>query len=147
MWFDAFLAMVHHLAVFSLFAILAAEATLLSAPLSTGRLQVLGRVDGLYGLAAAIALTAGGLRAVYGAKGWDFYSANPVFWSKLGLFVVIGLISIVPTVRIIGWRKTSTPVADGARLATRKLVVVQLVALFALPMLAALMARGIGFPT
>jgi putative membrane protein len=144
MWLDALLAIVHHLAVFSLFAILAAEVALLSAPLGNGRLRVLGRIDGLYGIAAVIAFTAGGLRAVYGAKGWAFYSANPVFWSKLGLFIVIGLISIAPTVRFIRWRKANMAVGDTDRLAARKLVIVQLVALFCLPVLAALMARGIG---
>jgi putative membrane protein len=144
MLLDATLAIVHHLAVFSLAAALAAQAAILSMPLQASRLRALGRIDGLYGLAAVIALSAGLSRAIFGSKGWAFYSANPLFWSKLGLFILIGLISIVPTVRFFRWRKAGTDVSEPQRVNTRTLVAAQLIALFALPVLAALMARGIG---
>jgi putative membrane protein len=144
MWLDAALAIAHHLAVFGLAAILAAEIVLLSADLSRDRLQTLGRVDGAYGLLAVIVLTAGLLRAVYGIKGWGFYAGNPVFWAKLSLFIVIGLVSVVPTVGFIRWRKRGGQISAAERGTMRKLATLQLALLFALPVLAALMARGIG---
>jgi putative membrane protein len=144
---DVMLASIHHLAVFGLFVVLAIELALLMAPLEPHALKRLGRVDSVYGLVALIALAAGLSRAVYGTKGWAFYSANPVFWSKLGLFVVIGLISIKPTLQFIRWRKAAMPVSDDAQRQARNWVKVQLVLLFALPLLAALMARGVGLNT
>jgi putative membrane protein len=141
---DALLASVHHLAVFGLFVILATELAMLSTPLQQGSLMRLGKVDSLYGLVALLALAAGLLRAVVGAKGWAFYSGNPVFWSKLALFIVIGLISIWPTVQFIRWRKRERDVSHQEQRTVRTWIVAQLVLLFALPVLAALMARGVG---
>lgn len=142
---DALLAYVHHLAVFGIAAILAAEAALLSGPLPADRVRALARWDAAYGGFAVLALAAGFVRAVYGAKGWDFYAGNPVFWIKIGLFVVIGLISIAPTLKVARWRRSGEGAPEPERQHARRLVIVQ-AALFALmPLAAALMARGWGF--
>ncbi len=146
---DALLAVFHHICVFGLFVILAAEMTLVRPGIAADSVMRVARIDGMYGLLAGLALVAGGLRVFYGAKGADFYTHNPVFWTKLGLFVVIGLLSIPPTLNYIRWRKAlrNNPNAlpdDAAIQATRKLIHIQLALLFILPMLAALMARGIG---
>jgi putative membrane protein len=146
---DALLAALHHLCVFGLFVILAAEMTLVRPGISAETVMRVVRVDGLYGILAVLALLAGGLRVVYGAKGAAFYTHNPVFWIKLGLFVVIGLLSIPPTLNYIRWRKAlrSNPNAlpDSAVIqATRKFIHMELALLFLLPILAAMMARGIG---
>jgi putative membrane protein len=146
MFTDALWASAHHLAAFTLAAMLAVEAGLLLAgqPLTRERLRLLSLADGLYGASAAAVLVVGLLRAVFGAKGWDFYAGNPLFWIKLGLFVVIGLVSIVPTVRIIRWRRAAELPSAAAQAATLKLVLLQGALLLTLPLLAAFMARGFG---
>ena len=146
---DAFLAVIHHLCVFGLFVILAAEMTLVRPGISAETVMRVVRIDGLYGILAGLALVAGGLRVFYGAKGAAFYTHNPVFWIKLGLFLVIGLLSIPPTLNYIRWRKAlrSNPNAlpDAAAIqTTRKLIHIEFALLFLLPILAAMMARGIG---
>ena len=146
---DAFLASLHHICVFGLFVILAAEMTLVRPGISADSVMRVARIDGMYGLLAGLALVAGGLRVFYGAKGAEFYTHNPIFWMKLGLFVVIGLLSIPPTLSYIRWRKAlrSNPNAlpnASAIQATRKLIHIELALLFLLPTLAAMMARGIG---
>jgi putative membrane protein len=141
---DALLAYAHHLAVFGVGAILAAEIALLSGALPPDRLRALAAWDGAYGAFSVLALIAGFSRAIWGAKGWSFYAANPVFWIKIGLFVAIGLLSIVPTLRYLRWRRAGTPVDDTERRAMRTFAIAQ-AALFALlPLAAALMARGWG---
>ena len=146
---DAILAALHHLCVFALFVILATEMTLVRPGISAEGVMRVVRIDGLYGILAVLALVAGGLRVVYGVKGAAFYIHNPVFWFKLGLFVVIGLLSIPPTLNYIRWRKAlrSNPNAlpDIAVIkAMRKFIHIELALLFLLPILAAMMARGIG---
>lgn len=148
MHLDLVLAAAHHLVVFPLFAVLAAEWLLIRPGLDAPGLALLGRLDAAYGGLAAAALAAGLARLAFGAKGSGYYLDNPVFWTKLALFVAIGLVSIVPTLRILGWRRrwrAEGRLPEGAALSgTRRLVVLQAAAFAALPLLGAALARGIG---
>ena len=105
MGLDVLRAVFHHICVFGLFVILAAEMTLVRPGISAETVRRVVRIDGMYGLLAGLALVAGGLRVFYGAKAAEFYTHNPVFWIKLGLFLVIGLLSILPTLNYFRWRK------------------------------------------
>jgi putative membrane protein len=107
---DFGLAAVHHVLVFGLTAMLAMELAILRG----ARIDVrrLARLDGGYGLTAVLVVIVGFVRAIWGAKGWAYYSDNPAFWTKVGLFVAMGLISILPTVAFIKWSKAAK--ADGA---------------------------------
>jgi putative membrane protein len=85
----------------------------------------------------------------FGEADSDFYTANPVFWVKIGVFVLIGLASLPPTIRFLQWNNRMKQ--DPARLpgeAEKSRVMAWLkaeLALFALmPVLAAAMARGVG---
>jgi uncharacterized membrane protein len=52
---------------------------------------------------------------------------------------------VVPTLRFLRWRKAGDVASGEAlRVSTRQLVIAQAVLLLAIPLLAALMARGIG---
>ena len=146
---DTFLAALHHICVFGLFVILAAETVLVRPGISVETVLRVVRIDLFYGILAGLALVAGGLRVFYGVKGAAFYLQNPVFWIKLGLFVLIALLSLPPTRNYIRWRNAlrnnpnATP--DTASIqATRKLLHIEIVLIFLLPILAAMMARGIG---
>ena len=141
---DAILAVAHHLAVFSLVAVLVAELALAGAAPDRHRLAQLGRLDRLYGGLAMLALLAGGLRAVYGAKGWSFYAGSPLFLTKLVLFGVVGLLSIVPTLRFIRWRRAGGLPDAASWHGTRAWMRAQLAVLALIPVAAVLMARGIG---
>jgi putative membrane protein len=145
---DLALAVVHHWALLLLIAALFAEFVLLRQPSSADWVRTLARVDQAYGGAAVLLLAAGFARVAWGAKGADFYLQNPVFWAKVAVFVLVGLLSIVPTVRYPRWLKqlkTSGQLPTEAQVDdTRRWVGWQLVLFVALPVLAAMMARGIG---
>jgi putative membrane protein len=141
---DAVLAIAHHLVVFSLVAVLVAELVLSGGPPDGQRLRQLGRLDRLYGGLAMLALVAGGLRAVHGAKGWAFYAGSPFFWTKLALFGVVGLLSIVPTLRLLRWRRAGTLPDAALWRGTRGWMQAQLAVLALIPVAAVLMARGVG---
>ncbi|WP_292030087.1 DUF2214 family protein [Brevundimonas sp. UBA2416] len=141
---DLGLAILHHILVFGLVALLAMEGlSLKEATVDPARLV---RVDGRYGLVAGLVVAIGVCRVIWGGKGWAFYEANPFFWGKVGLFLALGLVSIGPTLLFIRWRKTSagavafTPPAQELK---RERTWVGLEALLLVPLLAcaAVMAR------
>jgi putative membrane protein len=147
---DALLAYLHFLALIGTVATVVAEAVLCRPGLDERRLKVLGRVDLWYLVMALLALASGFGRAIWGLKGWAFYANNPVFWVKIGLFVLVGLLSIVPTIRFIRWAKTlaatpGTTVADGEVKAMSRYIVIELGLLALIPLMAVLMSRGFGY--
>lgn len=146
---DALLAYFHFASLIGLAALLAAELALAAQPPSAGGLHQLRSLDGLYGLFAMLTLGSGVARVVWGAKGYAFYLGNPVFHLKVTLFVVVGLLSIYPTLKFLRWSKAAR--ADGNALPdqrsvgkVRKVITLQLAILALIPFAATLMARGIG---
>jgi putative membrane protein len=108
-----------------------------------------GRVDAWYGILAAAIIVVGFLRAIFAAKGWGYYSVNGFFWAKMAAFAIVGLLSIVPTVRIIRWRRA---LAENAAFApavddiqkVRRFLWAEVVFFALIPACAAAMARGYG---
>jgi putative membrane protein len=144
MFTDALLAVLHHLAVFTVVAVLVAEWAMLRPGLTQVQLRLVGRLDALYGAMAGVALVIGVLRATLGAKGWAFYAGNPFFWAKVGTFVLVGLASIPPTLAMLKWRRAGLP-ADHDVARMRVWLNAQLSLVVLLPVFAALMARGVGY--
>lgn len=147
---DALLAYLHYTAILILASALGAEALLLRAQAGADTLRSLARADMLYGIASGFVILTGLLRAFFGAKGISFYTGNPVFWTKMGLFIVVGLLSLQPTLKFIRWRRSL--VADPAfapaanELASvRRVVFIELHLLALIPLAAVFMARGLGF--
>ena len=148
MWKDALLAYLHYVAIIGTVAALAAELVLCRPGIRGDALHRLRKLDGAYGGLATLLLVSGLLRLFYGAKGSAFYLGNPVFYAKLALFAAIGLLSIPPTLRFARWSKAALRAADAAPDATavgavRRLIHLELTLLAAIPLLAALMARGL----
>jgi putative membrane protein len=150
MWLDAILAYLHFIAIIGVGAHLGLEFALLRREPTGAELRRLARVDLSYGAAAVAALVTGGLRLAFGAKGFAFYAGNPVLYAKVGLFLVIGILSIGPTRRFIAWARAAASDASFAPApaevrSVRQRVAVQLGLFTVLPLLAVLLARGIGF--
>lgn len=145
MTLDVLLASIHHLLVFPLVAVLIAELVLASGAPDAGRLRQLGKLDSLYGLLSMAVVVAGFVRAVYGAKGWSYYLHNEMFWAKISLFVLVGLLSAVPTVRLIRWRKQGVVPDAAAMRGLRQWMLAEAALIALIPVVAVLMARGIAY--
>lgn len=148
---DLVFAIVHHLIVFGIASVLAAELALMRpSAMSPQTVRLLGRFDAFYGALALATLIVGFARVWFGAKGADFYLHNPVFWAKIGAFGIVGLISIKPTVRILAWQKSVkqdaafVPPAPETS-ALRRLLLAEIHVFALVPVFAAMMARGIGY--
>lgn len=149
MFLESLLAWLHFLAIFLLVTALATQAVLLRPDLTPDTVRRLARYDRLYLVAAVAVLVTGVLRLVLGAKGADFLMPNPWFHAKIGLFVVIGLISIIPTTAFLRWtrhaRADAAYVPDAAQIKrARRYVMIEAHLLILLPLFAAMMARGVG---
>ena len=129
-------------------ALLSVEWAIVRPGLGGSGIKLLARVDAAYGASAAGVVVAGIARVVAGAKPSDFYTENPTFWLKMAAFATVGLLSIRPTIHYAQWRKQladdgGAPTPDVLRSAHRA-VNVQLLVFASIPVLAVLMARGIG---
>jgi putative membrane protein len=147
---DLTLAALHHLLAFGIAATVTAELVLVRPGLAAASLRLLGRYDAAYGLLALALLVVGILRVNFGAKGADFYLHNHVFWTKMALFGVMGLLSIRPTLRILGWQKALRADAGFTPPATeiasvRRLLMAEIHVFALIPIAAAAMARGVGY--
>jgi putative membrane protein len=141
-------AYLHHLAAFALVAALSVELVLLRLPLDSLNLIRLQRVDLVYGLAAVLILVAGFGRALFFEKGWAWYAANPAFAWKLALFLLVGVISIYPTLRFMQWRKQlrlgrRVQVSARDQVWLPRAVTLELVLVAVIVACAILMARGV----
>jgi putative membrane protein len=148
MWLDFVLASIHHVLVFSLFAIITMELMLAKPGIDASGIGRLARVDGLYGLFSMLILIVGFSRAIWGLKGWDYYAGNHLFWTKVGAFLLVGLLSIKPTIAYLKWNKAAkaNPVdlpSDEEVRANRKWLRMETTVLIFIPIIAAALARGI----
>jgi putative membrane protein len=146
---SALFAFLHFLAVFAIVATVFLEWQTMSRAPSLAEARRIQVADRWFGIFAALVLVVGFLRVYYFEKGGAFYSSNPFFRAKLTLFVLVGLLSIYPTIRFIKWRaQTNQGVAPvvGASEYRRIIVMLRLELglLLAMALCASLMARGIG---
>jgi putative membrane protein len=143
---DLVLAVIHHLIVFTLVAILAAELALCRPGVSGGALTRLARVDGAYGACAGLVVLVGVSRVMFGLKGSHYYLHNPWFWAKMSAIVIVALLSIGPTVSILRWRATArdTPgfiPTEAAVARVKQFIIVEFAFLALVLVCAATMAR------
>ena len=136
------MAFLHHVAAFTLVAALVVEFVLIRDPLTPALARRLARADMVLGISATLLAVVGLLRVFYFEKGATFYFHNAAFIAKLVLFILVALLSIYPTVKFLGWRKTLDPAGVPA---IRRVLHLELVGVVLILLCAALMARGIGY--
>lgn len=146
---DALLAYAHYVAIIVMFAFLTTMIVLMRRPIDAGAARLLARCDIWFGAASGLLLVTGLMRVFMGAKGAAFYTGNPVFWAKVAAFLVAGLISIRPTLTFLRWAKQAAQdvgfaVEQAEQRRIRVFLMLEIHLLAVVPLLAALMARGIG---
>jgi putative membrane protein len=145
---DALLAYAHYISIFALASVIIAELVLLRKAMLPDLARRMRIIDRWYGIIAGLVILTGVLRLNLGLKGSQFYVHNPVFWTKMALFVAVGLISIVPTIAYIRWNRRLAPdgsilLADGEFNQLRTLLWVQIILFLFIPLCAVFMARGL----
>ena len=148
MMIDLLLSAFHFLLVFTLVAILAAQSAVIRPGITASSLRLAADLDRGYGASALLLLGVGFSRVYWGAKGPSFYLLNPLFWTKIGFFAVVALLSIPPTLQLIRWTKQvhSHPEFLPSDEEIRRLqwwLRAEMIVVVLIPFLAAGMARGV----
>jgi putative membrane protein len=145
----AFFAFLHHVSAFLLFAALMLELVLIRMTLTVESARKILLADMIYGISAGVLLLVGLGRVFHFEKGAVYYFHTWTFITKLGLFILIGLLSIIPTREFLRWRDSvktgQVPIVAPEKLKSIATIIhIELTAVVVILLMAALMAKGIG---
>jgi putative membrane protein len=145
----ALMAFLHHLFAFTLTACLVYEFIAYHKSMGIAEIRRIQRADLVYGISAGLLLLVGLLRVFFFEKGPNFYMNNPFFWVKMVAFLLVGLLSIDPTLRYIRWnrilRQNRVPeIPEPEYRRTRLLLSLEVLGIAVILLAAPMMARGIG---
>lgn len=142
---DIFVRYLHFIGIITLASALVGEHLLISKEMDVKTFKKLVILDSIYGVGAIITLIGGALLWFVVGKPAAFYSSNFIFHIKLTVFLLIALLSIFPTVYFLRNRKATfeSITLPGYII---KIIRVELCLLVFLPLLAVMIARGVGNP-
>ena len=140
-------AFLHHLSAFTLVAALAVEFVLIRQELTLASARRLQVTDLVFGISAGALLMIGLARVFFFEKGSDYYFHSHAFMAKLSIFILVGLLSVIPTVEFLSWNKAlragelPSISAKQLRLVTA-IIHGEMLAIVLILLCAAIMARG-----
>lgn len=140
---DLLIRYLHFLGIIVFASMLVAEHILVKDRLSAASLKKVARIDAVYGVSALVVFGAGLALWLWVGKPAAFYSSNPLFHVKVTAFVLMALLSIRPTLFYLKHRHTDAESVAIPRSLVH-LLRAQALLLVLIPLLAVLMARGVG---
>jgi putative membrane protein len=144
---DIFIRYLHFISIFTIVGSLVGEHLFLAKKLPRAIVKKISVIDAVYGLSSVTLLISGFMMWFYYGKGAEFYTNNWIFQLKVGLAILLGLLSLPPTVYFLKNRKGE----QSENLAVPKYVRIcmwlEMVILLIIPLCAVLMAKGIGYGT
>jgi putative membrane protein len=140
-------AFLHHLAAFTLVSALAVEFVLIRHELTRANAIRLLVADAVLGGSATMLLIVGLLRVFYFEKGAAYYFSSHAFLTKFSVFILVAVMSAVPTIEFLSWRKAvqagQAPAVSDRKLKTvRSILHVELIGVVVILAAAAIMAKG-----
>ena len=144
---EVILKYLHFVFIFAVVSSVVVEHLLLKPQMTRQEIKRLSTIDAVYGIGSVFIVAAGMILWLSDiGKPAAFYTQNHIFLTKVGLFVIVGLLSIYPTVFFLKNRKGE----DSEELVTipkviKVLIRIELLILFLIPLLATMMAKGIGY--
>ncbi len=135
----------HFLSIFILVSSIVAEHLLLKPQMSRREIRRLSIIDAVYGISALLVVGIGLTLWFGGGKPAEFYSKNFLFHTKVGLFVLMAILSIYPTIFFLKNRKGESleEIVEMPKMIVM-LVRLELLLIVVIPLLATLMAQGVG---
>jgi len=140
-------AFLHHLCAFTLVSALAIEFALIRSELTVSSARRLQVTDLVLGISAGALFVVGLLRVFLFEKGASYYFHSHAFLTKFSLFIIVGLLSIIPTMEFLSWRGAikagQVPVMEAnKRKRVTAVIHAELAAVVIILLCAAIMARG-----
>lgn len=139
---------IHILMIIGVFVSLILQLIFVKKEIDSKTLKLISKTDATYGVAAILVVTTGLLNWLKLGKGYEYYANNTLFIIKFSLFIVIGLLSIYPTVVFAKLKKKQkNDPSDIIAIPHYPFVIATIKAeigiLLIMPFLATLMANGI----
>lgn len=141
---DLLVRYAHFLGIFVMFALLSVQHMILKDQVDSTWIKRIAIVDIAFGISALVALLAGIGLWFWVGKPAGFYNGNWIFHTKVALFVLVGILSFVPTRFIAKQRKKRSPIVVVPRHIVH-IIRLELLFLCLIPLLAVLMANGVGY--
>ena len=146
---SALVAYIHYLSFMLCFGALVFERVNLKSNPNREEAISLIVADIIYGIAGVALLVSGIYRVIKFGQGSYFYTQNPIFWTKISIFALVGSLSLYPTITYVLW---AIPLSKGnipevtVNLVRRLRIIIniELFGFSLIPFFATLMARGIG---
>ena len=138
---ELLLRYVHFLGIFAMFALLTVQHMQLKGQVEAGGIRKIGIMNAAYGGCALVVLIAGMGLWMWVGKPAGFYTHNWIFHTKITLFLLALILSIMPTIFILKNRKNTTAVSVPKSVVM--VVRVELLLLCIIPLLAVVMANGV----
>jgi len=140
-------AFFHHVCAFTVVAALAIEFILIGQDFSHATAKRLAITDAALGAAAGLLFVIGLCRVFFFEKGADYYFHSLAFLTKFSAFIAVALISIIPALEFLSWRKTlkagQVPTVKPEKLGFIRMIIhIELAAVVVIVLCAAIMARG-----
>lgn len=137
----------HYIGIMALMGALISEHLILKPSINKEQIKSLATIDLIYGLAAIIVLATGLLRWFVYGKGYDFYMSTPLFHIKLTLFIILGILSIFPSIKFYKWNKQvkrneELKITEKGVKKLLMFIRIELLIITIIPLLAVLIARG-----
>jgi putative membrane protein len=134
----------HFIGIFAIVAAIVGQHLLIKDELKRSEIKRLTVLDTIYGAGAILVLIVGLTLWFRVGKPAEFYTKNWIFHLKVTLFVLLGLLSIIPTVFFLKNKKGDPE--ELVKIPKRIVMVIrtELLLLFIMPLLASLMAYGVG---
>lgn len=136
----------HFISICTMIACLFLEYFLLKKQNNRNEITTLWKIDGIYGVSSISTLTAGFLLWFVVGKPASFYENSYLIWGKIGLFLIVGILSIVPTIFFFRERTKDREGSEQVDVPVKlkKYILAELILLFLIPVLAVFMAQGYG---
>ena len=148
MWSSAIVAALHYLALAIGLPAIFLRGRALKGTLDDPGLRRLFAADAAWGVAAALWVATGLLRAFGGLeKGSAYYLQSRLFYLKMALFVAVVALEVWPMLTFAGWRRArrrGVPVETSRARVFFQLSHVQLALTIVMVFVASAMARGLG---
>ena len=146
---SATVAYIHYLSFMLCFGALIYER--ISLKPNPNRKETISMViaDIVYGIAGVALLVSGIYRVIKFGQGSEFYTQNPIFWAKITIFALVGSLSLYPTITYVLWavplsKGTLPSVTENLVSRLRLIINIELIGFASIPLLATIMARGVG---
>ncbi len=135
----------HFLSIFAIVGALVSEHLLIRSTMTRREIRRISIIDAIYGM-GGICVWAAGLTLWFAVgKPAAYYSNNWIFLCKIGLLVTMTLLSIAPTIFFVKHAKGDMEESVEVPKSIFMYIRLELVVVVIIPLLAVLMAKGVGY--